>query len=96
MSASMTTSEQVAAAVQELDLLASTLGFPDQERCGILGLNGGTYRSWQSGKTRTDSKITAELVRRLSYALPLMRRMAAHTPASGFGHDHGRPGPMRD
>lgn len=95
MSASMTTPEQVAAAVQELDLLANTLGFPDQERCGILGLNGDTYRSWQSGKTRMEAPITAELVRRLSYALPLIRRMAAHAPGSGL-HDHGRAAPMRD
>ncbi len=79
MSEMLTTPAQVSAAVRELDRLASLLGMPNRERCGILGLNGPTYRSWYSGLVRAE--VTAELVRRLGYALPLMRRMASHVPA---------------
>lgn len=76
----LTTSVQVCAAVRELDGLANLLGMPKRERCGILGLSGSAYRSWYSGLMSVE--ITAELVRRLGYALPLMRRMAVHPPAA--------------
>lgn len=81
----LTTPAQVSAAVRELDGLASLLGMPSRERCGILGLNGPAYRSWYSGLIHAE--VTAELVRRLSYALPLLRRMAAHMPVGAMARD---------
>lgn len=89
MSESLKTPAQVSAAVRELDGLANLLGMPALERCGILGLNGPSYRSWYSGLMHAE--VTAELVRRLSYALPLMRRMAAHTPVGAMARGQNRP-----
>ena len=96
MSEVLTTPAQVSAAVRELDGLANLLGLPNQERCGILGLTGSAYRLWYSGSMRTEILITAELVRRLGYALPLMRRMAAHTPAGAMARSQNRPRAMQD
>lgn len=90
------TPEQVSAAVRELDGLAGLLGLPNQERCGILGLTGSAYRLWYTGAMRAEILITAELVRRLGYALPLMRRMVAHTPGSSMASSLKRPRAMRD
>lgn len=95
MSEVLKTPEQVSAAVRELDGLANLLGLPNQERCGILGLTGSAYRLWYSGALRAEILITAELVRRLGYALPLMRRMAAHTPAGAMARSQ-RPRAMRN
>lgn len=95
MSEVLKTPEQVSAAVRELDGLANLLGLPNQERCGILGLTGSAYRLWYSGALRAEILITAELVRRLGYALPLMRRMAAHTPTGAVARSQ-RPRAMRD
>ena len=96
MSDILKTPEQVSQAVRELDSLAGLLGLPNQERCGILGLTGSAYRLWYSGAMRAEILITAELVRRLGYALPLMRRMAAHTPAGAMASSLKRPRAMRD
>ena len=96
MSETLKTPEQVSAAVRELDGLASLLGLPNQERCGNLGLTGSAYRLWYSGSMRAEILITAELVRRLGYALPLMRRMAVHTPVGAMASSLKRPRAMRD
>ena len=90
------TPAQVSAAVQELDDLADLLGLPSRERCGILGLTGSAYRLWYAGSMRTEILITAELVRRLGYALPLMRRMAAHTASAAVGRSQDRPRAQQD
>lgn len=74
------TSMQVSKAVQELDALADTLRMPNTERCGILGLNFDAYRSWYDCDINMAATAAPELVRRLNYALPLMRRMVANTP----------------
>ena len=95
MSEVLKTPAQVSAAVRELDGLANLLGLPNQERCGILGLTGSAYRLWYTGAMRTEILITAELVRRLGYALPLMRRMAGHTSAGAMARSQ-RPRAMRD
>ena len=95
MSEVLKTPAQVSAAVQELDGLAHLLGLPNQERCGILGLTGSAYRLWYTGALRTEILITEELVRRLGYALPLMRRMAAHTSPGPMARSQ-RPRAMRD
>lgn len=96
MSNALTTPAEVSAAVQELDGLANLLGLPNQERCGILGLTRSAYRLWYSGSMRAEILITAELVRRLGYALPLMRRMAAHTPTGAMARSQNQPHAMRD
>ncbi len=95
MSDVLKTPEQVSGAVRELDGLADLLGMPNQERCGILGLTGSAYRLWYSGSMRAEILITAELLRRLGYALPLMRRMASHTPPAAMARSQ-QPRAMRD
>ncbi len=95
MSEVLKTPAQVSAAVRELDSLANLLGLPSQERCGILGLTGSAYRLWYTGAMRAEILISAELVRRLGYALPLMRRMAAHTSAGVMARSQ-RPRAARD
>ncbi len=87
------TSMQVSEAVQELDALADTLRMPNTERCSILGLNFDAYRSWHDRDGDVAAIAAPELVRRLNYALPLMRRMAANTPTLPVGHSPNRPRP---
>ncbi len=90
---SLMTSTQVSDAVQELDKLANTLGMPVAERRSILGLSGGAYRSWYDGDVDLAMVATPELVRRLNYTLPLMRRMAANMPMVPAGRGQSRPRP---
>ena len=87
------TSLQVSEAVQELDGLAATLGMPNAERCSILGLSRGNYLSWQDGVSDSTSSPAPGLIRRLTYALPLMRRMVANTPMVRVGRSQNRPRP---
>jgi len=94
-SLSMTPS-QVVIAVRELDNLANVLCLPDQERCDILGLSGSAYRLWQSGLHSVLGSVAPELARRLSYALPLMRRMAANMASGPMGRNGRQPRPMVD
>jgi len=91
---SFETSAQVSAAVQELDDLANILRTPSSERHNILGLTGAAYRSWQAGDVQHTALSAPELVRRLSYALPLMRRKAAHVPPVRLGRGANRSRPM--
>ncbi len=91
---SFETSAQVSAAVQELDGLADILRTPTSERHNILGLTKAAYRSWQAGNVQHSALGAPELVRRLSYALPLMRRMAAHVPPVALGRGFNRSRPM--
>ena len=84
------TALQVSEAVQELDGLATTLGMPNAERCSILGLSRGAYRSWQDGVYNATPLPAPGLIRRLTYALPLMRRMVANTPMVPVGRSQNR------
>lgn len=86
----LSTPPQVSVAVQELDQLANELGMPNAERYGILGLSGGAYRSWQVGIIDIGEPVAPELLRRLSYALRLMRRMAANKPVTMTACGRGR------
>ncbi len=86
-------SPQVAGAVLELDELANALEMPDTERCSILGLNYGAYRRWLLGDMDMNTTVAPELVRRINYALPLMRRMAANMLMLPVGRDHTGSGP---
>ncbi len=88
------TSRQVSEAVQELDGLAATLGMPNAERCSILGLSRGAYILWQDGVADSAPLPAPGLIRRLTYALPLMRRMVANTPMVPVGRSQNRPRPM--
>jgi len=88
---SLSTPTQISIAVQELDELANELGMPKAERRSILGLSDCAYRSWWVGLFDTGTPIAPELIRRLSYALPLMRRMAANMPIVPAGRDQNRP-----
>lgn len=87
------TSLQVAEAVQELDGLAATLGMPNAERYSILGLSRGVYLSWQDGIFDALSLPAPGLIRRLTYALPLLRRMVANTPMVPVGRSQSRARP---
>jgi len=87
---SLSTPTQISTAVQELDELANELGMPNAERRSILGLSDGAYRSWGVGLFDIGAPIAPELIRRLSYALPLMRRMAANMPMVPAGRDQNR------
>lgn len=93
---SQMTPSQVALGIRELDGLADALSLPDDERCGILGLSGSVYRLWQSGLGAMAGSTSPELVRRLSYALPLMRRMAANRRSGTTGYNRTPAYPMAD
>lgn len=88
------TSRQVSEAVQELDGLAATLGMPNAERCSILGLSRGAYFSWHDGVVDSAPLPAPGLIRRLTYALPLLRRMVANTPMVPVGRGQNRLRPM--
>jgi len=90
------TATQVFEAVRELDGLASMLGMPDTERCSILGLSRDAYRSWHGGDVDAATPVPPELTRRLNYALPLMRRMAANMPMVPTGRSQNRLRPTVD
>ncbi len=90
----LTRSPEVSAAVRELDELADTLGMPNAECCSILGLSRSAYRSWFLGEVDASTVAAPELVRRINYALPLMRRMAANMPVAPIGRDRARSRPL--
>lgn len=90
------TPSEVALGVGELDNLARILGFPDNERHSILGLSSHAYCSWQSGLDTVARSAPPELVRRLSYALPLMRRMAANMSSGAIRRDRSPSHPISD
>jgi hypothetical protein len=90
----LTTSTQVSAAVQEMDELADALGVPNAERCSILGLSASAYRAWNSGEIDAVVIAPPALIRRIGYALPLMRRMAANMPKAPIDRAQAAPRPM--
>ena len=61
----------------EFDRVAGLLDMPLPERLGIMNVSEATYVSLRSGKLLDVHGTHSELTRRLSYALPLMRRLAA-------------------
>jgi hypothetical protein len=60
----------------EFDRTAAVLDMPRGERLNILNVSEETYIALRSGRIRQSEAVTPELERRLSYALPLMRRLA--------------------
>lgn len=71
-------SAEVVAAVQEFFSLADAIGMPAGERHSVLGLTTVGSRLWQCGLVDLSAPVPPGLQRRLDYALPLLRRMAAH------------------
>jgi hypothetical protein len=65
--------------LREFDRVATILDMPHAERLGILNVSDETYCSLRSGTIQYGQYVKPELVRRLTYALPLMRRLASNT-----------------
>lgn len=73
----------------EFERTAVMLEMPMDECLGILNIPHGVYSALRSRNFEAEQLVTPELERRLSYALPLMRRLAtsggqarAATPAT--------------
>lgn len=86
-------STQVLAETLEFDKLATMLGMPDVERRSILGVTESAYLAWRSGDVDLAAPVAPAFVRRLGYALPLMRRMAANLPMvpAGRAQEQSQP-----
>lgn len=80
MTATCTTVAAVLEKLREFDRVASMLAMPESERLGILNVSEEAYSTLKSGKSAASGAVRPELERRLSYALPLMRRLASNSP----------------
>lgn len=60
----------------EFDRTASLLDMPRGERLNILNVSEDVYLMLRTGRIQQDVATAPEVERRLSYALPLMRRLA--------------------
>ena len=69
--------------LREFDRIATILRIPHNERLGILNVSDEVYCSLRSGVIQLGQTIKPELIRRLTYALPLMRRLAGNVKTSG-------------
>ena len=72
-------SPTVSASIHEFEHLATLLRMPVAERRGVLNLSGTGYAALRFGTVPPDQPARPELERRLTYVLPLMRRMVANT-----------------
>ena len=70
--------------LNEFDRVAGLLQMPLAERTGILNIPADTYERLQQRDPGAVAAIEPELERRLSYALPLMRRLASNSPVVGM------------
>lgn len=75
-----TTSGAVFEKLMEFERVAGLLEMPQAERLGILNVSEETYTGLRGGGIQAFQNVKPELERRLSYALPLMRRLASNTP----------------
>lgn len=66
--------------LREFDRLAARLSMPRGERLNILNLPDHAYRGLQQGNLASFEAVTPSLDRRLSYALPLMRKLSQSAP----------------
>ncbi len=69
--------------LREFDRVATILKIPHNERLGILNVSDEVYCSLRTGVIQLGQSIKPELLRRLTYALPLMRRLAGNTKTTG-------------
>lgn len=65
----------------EFDRMAGLLQMPSSERLGILNVSEEVYSGIRSGQM---GAVKPEFERRLSYALPLMRRLASNSSVVGL------------
>lgn len=79
------TPSQVMVALREFSNLANAIGMPDSERRSVLGLTAASAHHWEFGPVEPNETEPPALVRRLGYALPLMRRMAANVATRPAG-----------
>lgn len=70
--------------LNEFHRVAGLLQMPESERLGILNVSEELYAGLQTGNPSSVSRAEPELERRLSYALPLMRRLASNSPVVGL------------
>ena len=66
--------------IAEFERLATSLEIPMTERLGILNVSEDVYTALCGGRWPSSEEVRPELDRRLSYALPLMRRLASAAP----------------
>ncbi len=78
--ASGITAAMVLEKLREFERVAAMLEMPSSERLGILNLSEEAYMVLRTGKMTATQYVKPELERRLSYALPLMRRLASNSP----------------
>ncbi len=69
--------------LREFDRLANALEVPMSERLGILNVPEMVYVDLRDGQWPAHDAIKPEFERRLSYALPLMRKLASASPGRG-------------
>ena len=70
--------------LREFDRMAGLLQMPSSERLGILNISEDLYLGLRNGNPAAITSVKPEFERRLSYALPLMRRLASNSPVVGF------------
>lgn len=70
--------------LSEFERVAGLLQMPASERLGILNVSEELYTGLRQGNPRSISQVQPEFERRLSYALPLMRRLASNSPVVGL------------
>ncbi len=66
--------------IAEFERVAQGLSMPVEECCGILNVDRATYSALREGTLPPGASIGPDVERRLSYALPLMRRLASNMP----------------
>ncbi len=66
--------------LEEFDRVAGLLEMPAPERLAILNVSEEAYGALRSRAGNRDAFVKPELERRLSYALPLMRKLAHNAP----------------
>ena len=68
---------RASAGFAEFTRLAAAVGMPVSERRTILGLMPATAQNWHTGVLALPDPSPPNVLRRLNYVLPLMRRLAA-------------------
>lgn len=68
----------VPALLQEFEGLGDMLQMPRSERCGILNVPESAYAATLAGQVGDSAPAPAELMRRMVYAVSIMRRMVAN------------------
>jgi hypothetical protein len=67
----------LAAAVRDFLRLGERLSMPDTELQAIIGMNAATWEELRAGQRHPGELVSPSHIRRLQYALQLMRRSSA-------------------